>query len=145
MKCKYSYCKFDGEVDKKDAIKIGNLYYHKECLCEKELKQQIENYYIKNMPSCTLQILRKVIKQLIHEKNVDADFVLYTVKYIKKNNKPINNPFALLNYCNDNRIISEYKDNIVKERYKKINNFNSGDENISFQYKPNKKNIPDII
>ena len=84
MKCRYSYCKHGGEVSKEDAIKEGGSYFHKDCHKEKQLKQQIEEYYLSNMPPCTLQILRKVIKQLIHEKNMEAEYVflVYVLIYL---------------------------------------------------------------
>lgn len=151
MKCKYSYCKYNGEVDKDLAIKIGNSYFHKECIHEKQTKQEIEEYYLKNLPQCTLQILRKVIKQLIHEKLNSADYVLFVLKYIKTNNKTINNPFGLINYCNDNRLKNEFKKHLIKEKYKEIKNnnilntANDDDDEIKFTYNIDKKRITDIL
>ena len=148
MKCKYSYCKCGGEVEKVDAIKIGNSYFHKDCYNEKQLKQQIEEYYLKNMPSCTLQILRKVIKQLIHEKNNSADYVLFVLEFIHKNNKPINNPFGLANYCNEGRLKTEFKKITIRDEYNKTINtkkLNTSDDNIVFTYTPTNKKITDIL
>lgn len=120
MKCRYKYCKCGGEVDKDEAIKEGNSYYHKTCIKEKQLKQDIEDYYLSNMPQATLQILRKVIKQLIHDKGMSAEYVLYVLKYISNNHKPINNPFGLINYCNDKRISDLFEKQITINKYKKI-------------------------
>ena len=47
MKCRYSYCKHDNEVSKEDAVKEGNSYYHKDCLEEKTIKQQINSNVFK--------------------------------------------------------------------------------------------------
>jgi hypothetical protein len=137
LKCRYSYCKHDGEVLKDEAVKEGNCYYHKDCLEEKTIKQQIEEYYLANMPSTTLQILRKVVKQLVHEKNTPADYVLFVLKYININNKPINNPFGLVNYCSDYKLKNEYSHKNATNKYKDIKNNiinNIDDKEIKFTY-----------
>lgn len=149
MKCKYSYCKYGGEVDKENAIKVGNSYFHSDCYHEKELKRHIEEYYLKNMPPCTLQILRKVIKQLIHEKNNSADYVLFVLNYIHKNNKPINNPFGLANYCNEGRLKTEFNRQLINEKYKQINKENKlnidTENEVKFTYTISKKKETDIL
>jgi hypothetical protein len=148
LKCRYSYCKHNNEVSKEDAVKEGSSYYHKDCLEEKTIKQQIEEYYINNMPSCTLQILRKVIKQLIHEKNNSANYVLFVLEFIHKNNKPINNPFGLTNYCNEGRLKTEFKNKEISIKYKEVkkdcdNKLNI--QEINFNYKPTTKKWTDLI
>lgn len=149
IKCKYSYCKHEtNEVTKEDAIKEGNCYYHKDCYKEKILKKEIEEYWNDNMPSASLQILRKVIKQLIHDKKAPADFVLFVMKYIKKNNKPINNPFGLINYCGNKDIRELYKKMIINQKYTKLKSEDNNEiyiEKVNFTYKPSKKKITDII
>ena len=149
MKCRYSYCKHGGEVDKEKAVKEGNSYYHEGCLREKQLKSDIEQYYLENMPSTTLQLIRKIIKQLIHEKNISADYVLFVLKYIKTNNKPINNPFGLINYCGDNRIYTLFNKQEVNKKFKEFQKVNeyipSENIEVKFTYKNSKKKITDII
>lgn len=148
MKCKYTYCQHGGEVGKEEAVKVGNSYFHKDCYHEKELKQQIEEYYLNNMPSCTLQILRKVIKQLIHEKNNSVDYVLFVLEFVHKNNKPINNPFGLINYSNDYKLKNEFKKITIRDEYNKTintNKLNTSDDSIVFTYTPTNKKITDIL
>jgi hypothetical protein len=148
MKCKYSYCTHGGEVKKEEAVKIGNSYFHKDCYHEKELKQQIEEYYLNNMPSCTLQILRKVIKQLIHENNNPTNYILFILEFIHKNNKPINNPFGLINYSNDYKLKNEFKKITIRDEYNKTintNKLNTSDDSIVFTYTPTNKKITDIL
>lgn len=148
MKCKYSYCNHGGEVEKEEAIKVGNSYFHKDCYHEKQLKQEIEEYYLNNMPACTLQILRKVIKQLIHEKNNSADYILFVLEFIHKNNKPINNPFGLINYSNDYKLKNEFKKIAIRDEYNKTintNKLNTSDDSIVFTYNPTNKKITDIL
>lgn len=149
IKCKYSYCKHEAnEVAKEDAIKEGNCYYHKDCYKEKTLKKEIEEYWNDNMPSASLQILRKVIKQLIYDKKAPADFVLFVLKHINKNNKPINNPFGLINYCGNKDIRELYKKMIINQKYTKLKSEDNNEiyiEKVNFTYKPSNKKITDII
>jgi hypothetical protein len=71
------------------------------------------------------------------------------LKYIKSNNKPINNPFGLINYCNDYRLKNEFDKQLINEQYKlvkSINELNIDAENeIKFTYKPSKKKVTDIL
>ena len=140
LKCRYNFCKNGNEVEKENSIKVGNSYYCKECYEEKSTKKMIEDYYLSNMPSCTIQILRRVIKQLVNEKNISARYVLFVLKFIKNNNKPINNPFGLLNYCNDNRLYLEWLKKESNKEYKNIKNDienNIEKTEVKFTYKPN--------
>lgn len=145
MKCRYKYCKYGGEVKKEDSIQEGKSYYHKQCYEEKNDKKAIEEYYIVNFPSCIISVLRKVINQLIYDKKLDTKFILYMLKYIKKNDKPINNPFGLLNYCTNTQIIEEYKKKKILEKYKKIGKLKSDDDSVKFTYKISDKKDTDII
>lgn len=149
MKCRYNNCKHGGEVSKEQAIKEGSMYFHKDCLEEKKIKQQIEEYYVANMPPTTLMLLRKVIKQAIHEKGISAEYLLYVIKYIHKNNKPINNPFGLISYCNEGRLRDGFKKELINKKYKEmksnINNENNNYEKVEFTYKPTNKRFTDIV
>lgn len=149
MKCRYKYCHNNNEVNKDDAIKEGSAYYCKECFNEKQLKQQIEQYYSTNMPSTAIQILRKVINQLLYKNNYDADYVLYILKKIHNNNLKINNPFGLINYCNDGRNLDQWKKEKTNEEFKSIKNdlihYDSEKNEIKFTYKPNEKKWTDLI
>ena len=150
MKCRYKYCKHGGEVDKSIAIKEGTAYYHKECLYEKNMKNKIEEYWFNNFPNVTISILRKVMNQLINDNKIDVDYIMFTMKYIRKFNKPINSPFGLLNYCNDNNIKQSYKKEIINKKYNdmkdKIDSVEISSEEVKYTYKPkNIKKITDLI
>ncbi|MGL5151856.1 MAG: hypothetical protein ACRC7N_14915 [Clostridium sp.] len=149
MKCRYADCKLGKVVSKEEAIKDGSAYYHKECLREKQLKAKIEEYYLENMPSTTLMLLRKVIKQLLTEKGYSAEYILHVCKWIVANKKPIKVPFGLINYCTNEYVFQEWNEKKISEEYNKIkdnvNKIESYDK-PSFRYKPtNKKKFTDII
>jgi len=39
VKCNYKQCKYGGRVVKSNSVKVGNLYYHKECWKDKDGKK----------------------------------------------------------------------------------------------------------
>jgi hypothetical protein len=45
VKCNYKQCRYGGRVKKSNSVKVGNLYYHKECRQEMEGKKQIRDLY----------------------------------------------------------------------------------------------------
>lgn len=149
MKCKYKYCKNGGEVEKDKAIKEGSSYYCSQCYEEKNLKREIEEYYINNLPQTTLVLLRKVVNQLINEQKRSAEYVLFVLKHIKSNNKTLNNPFGVIGYCNNGYIEEEFKERKTKEKYRDIKdtikNNDIENDKVMFTYKPSKKKITDII
>jgi hypothetical protein len=148
MKCRYKYCKNDGNVSKEDAIKENGAYYCKDCYKEKSLKQQIEEYYIDNMPTTAIQLLRKVINQLLYTNNYEAEYVLFILKKIHISKSKINNPFGLGSYCNEGRNITEWKAKKVNEEYKAIKDniiSDNKEEGVKFNYKPNNKKQTDLI
>ena len=148
IKCRYKYCRNGGNIDKEKAIKENGAYYCPECYKEKQLKQQIEEYYSVNLPPTTIQILRKVISQLLYTNNYEAEYILFIVKKIHINKLKINNPFGLINYCNDGRNIAEWNKLKVNQQYKEIKNdiiTTEGDNKVNFTYKPINKKWTDII
>lgn len=147
MKCGYSKCRYGGIVEKEVAEKVGNRYYHKECLNEKNLKLQIEKYWQENFPQSTLVILRKAINNLIEKNGYDADYILYVMKWIKINNKIIRYPMGLVNYCNNVSLKDEYKNINIKKEYKKIKKDIKIEEvdDFKFNYSPKIGKFTDII
>jgi hypothetical protein len=151
IKCRYKYCKNGNEVSKEEAIKDGNSYYCKDCYKEKTLKQEIEKYYTENLPKTTIQILRKVINQLLYTDKYEAEYILFIVKKIHINNLKINNPFGLKSYCNEGRNQDEWRKININKQYNNIKeNINTDfeiDENkkVVFKYKSNKKKWTDLI
>ena len=144
MKCRYKDCKFNGEVDKEDAIKIGSGYFHKECADEKNNKVECEKFWLENFKPTTLVVLRKMINDIT--KLYGADYLLYVMKWIKANNKTINYPAGLKGYCNSD-LRDKWKSIKINEEYKKIKNekIETSDEVVKFIYKPSKKKFTDII
>ena len=149
IKCRYKYCTHENnQVEKADAIKDGGSYFHKDCFKQKSVKQEIEAYYIENLPTTAIQLLRKVINQLINDNHYEAEYVLFILKKIHINNLKINNPFGLGSYCNEGRNITEWKKIKTNIEFKSIKNeiVQNNDENkVKFTYKPINKKWTDLI
>ncbi|MBU3186547.1 hypothetical protein [Clostridium estertheticum] len=144
MKCRYKYCTHESkDVDKEDAVKDGTSYFHKDCFKQKSVKQEIEAYYIENLPTTAIQLLRKAINILLNENPYSAEYVLFIIKKIHVNNLVINNPFGIAYYCHEGRNIKEWKKIQTNIKFKEIKNeivqVNDDENKVKFTYKPNKK------
>lgn len=149
IKCRYKYClHLDNQVAKEDAIKEKSAYYHKDCFKQKSVKQEIEAYYIENLPQTSIQLLRKAINTLLYTNNYEAEYILFIIKKIHINNMVINNPFGIAYYCNEGRNIKEWKKIKTNIEFKSIKNeiIQSNDENkVKFTYKAVNKKWNDLI
>jgi len=148
MRCRYKYCKNGNEISKEKAVKDGG-YYCPECYLEKTLKQEIEAYYIENLPQTSIQLLRKAINTLLYTKNYEAGYVLFIIKKIHINSLVINNPFGVAYYCDEGRNIKEWKKIQTNIEFKSIKNeiiqTNDDENKVKFTYKPNNKKWTDMI
>lgn len=122
MKCRYKYCRFGGEVDKVEAVKEGNQYYHKECYQEKENKAKIRQLYVEHIDSnVDYGILNRTINNIVNGKGVSSDFLLFIIMYIIDNKMNINAPMGLYYYINNQDIKNEYEKFKAKKQVKKLN------------------------
>lgn len=98
MKCRYKNCKFGGEVEKKDAIKIGSAYYHKECRKEIDHKKQIEDlYYNKFKLNEHVGKVKSAINKYVDE--YGTEYVLFILNQDVK----LNSIYGVSYYLKDNR------------------------------------------
>jgi hypothetical protein len=92
--------------------------------------------------------LRKVINQLLYTNNYAAEYVLFIVKKIHINKLKINNPFGLVNYCNDGRNIDDWAKQKANREFENIKNDilqYEEDNKVEFIYQPNNKKWTDLI
>jgi hypothetical protein len=117
MKCNYNKCLFNGEVDKNIAVKVGNKYYHKECLKQKQDKEEIRKLYLEKVnPTEVITLLNGVISNIIDVKKVSSDYLLYALKYAIQNKLNLTNPRGLHYIINNKSIKESYnkKDSLPK-------------------------------
>jgi hypothetical protein len=144
MKCRYQQCKFNGEVDKKDAIQINNTYYHKACYEEKKDKEQIRSLFLEKInPNENKMLLNKSINQLVHDKNYDSKYIVYALEYAIKYNIKLSNAFGLHWLVTDEKIKKQYDEIILNKKIlqvkDKMRNIEVINNDTDFNFKPNKK------
>lgn len=106
MKCRYAQCKFGGEVEKEEAIKIGNAYYHKRCNQEREYKKLIEKtYYDIFQNKEPIAAVRRGINKYIHTDKYDCEYILFVLNEDIK----LNSIFGLIYYLNNKKFSDKYK------------------------------------
>jgi len=118
MKCGYKYCKLGGEVKKEDAIKDGR-YYHKECHNKKTIKSECRDILKENYKFMARNI-NNIIKQLVDDKNIDAEKVRFTIQNIVDNNRELNSPYGISYYLENYEINNEFKKYIKAKKFKEV-------------------------
>ena len=149
VKCRYSGCKHDSkEMDKNDAVQVGNAYYHEDCFRDKENKRIIVDLFTKHInPNPVYAQLNAVIRTIVDQKGVSSDFLLFGLRYYIEHKIPLNYPQGLHYVVQNKQVIAEY--NKVKEKELKAKtNFVMPEVNneVEFNYKPTKtKGFADIL
>ena len=93
MKCRWKHCRYGGEVDREDAVRVGELsYYHKECYEEMKSIQAIVDLYHERVDAHPVENwLRKAVNDLVFKENNSAKYVLFSFKYCLNDGwKPFN-------------------------------------------------------
>jgi hypothetical protein len=107
VKCYYSNCGL-GKVDKDEGINYKGKNYHKECYAQVQLLHNIRDLCFQIDPTVVFKSLNGYLNKLIYEKQIDIDYILFTLEYIIKHNLDINLPYGLSYKLNDYRIKTAY-------------------------------------
>ena len=112
-KCRYSHCRTpDTKVLASKAVKIGNIYYHPECYKEKQTIEKTLGLYSEKVDSAVVfKQLRAAINNIIFDKGVSADLVLFALQYAIKEKRSIKSPYYLHYLVKDRRIRAAYDEN----------------------------------
>ena len=149
VKCKHGNCKHESrEVEKSEAIKSGNSYYHADCYKDKENRKEIIDLFVKHInPNPVYKQLQSVITTILDQKGLSSDFLLFGLKYYIEHKIPLNYPQGLHYVVQNKQVIASY--NIVKEKeIMKKENFvvPENTDEVEFTYKPTKiKGFSDIL
>jgi len=133
-KCAYKQCKLGGKVNKSIAVKKGNRYYHSECLKEINNKEEIRELFLKHInPTEVISLLNRVINNIIENKKVSSDFLLFALKYVIKNKLSLNHATGMYYIINNNNIKKEYMKQKAREINSKIKTTNvSANNEVKF-------------
>ena len=96
MKCRWSHCRHGGEVDKEDAVHVGNAYYHKDCYAEKEAIQKIIDLYHEKVDQRPLEsYLRSTVNSIIFKEKYSAEYLMFAFKYCLNSGWKFHHPAGL--------------------------------------------------
>lgn len=138
MKCRYNKCKLGGEVEKKDAVKNGSMYYHKECYDKKLAKEELRELMGK-FPQRDINIsLAKAIDE--------SPYQLGYIEYVVKNKfTKFQNAYGLLYQLKVDTNYEEYKkqegSKVAFEINQAIKNMDIDGDTLKFEYKPSGKGL----
>lgn len=116
-KCGYPHCKHGGGVDiaKDDYEKIGNKYYHKECILEKEDMQCIYNTWKDRInPESPMSQIRMILSNYVHKVNYAPEYVLFVINYVADHGLRLQHPPGLKYYLEKPQI----KEAFEAQKYK---------------------------
>lgn len=144
--CKYSNCLHDDrQLNKDDAIRSGNAYYHKDCFKTKEDIKQIIALFQKHINSNPVYSqLQTVIKNIVFTKGLGSDLLLFGLKYYIENKIPLNYPQGLYYVIQNKQMIAAYNKQSRKSANHQVDILKETES--KFVHKPLKsKNFSDII
>lgn len=148
VKCRYKNCIHDNkELDKSEAVKIGNSYYHKECNEIKEDIKSIVDLFTKHINSNVVyNVLLKVINEIIFTKKIDSKFLLFGLKYYIQNKIPLNYPQGLYYVIQNKDVKNTYNKYLAKQQIKENKVIIIENNDTDFNFKPTKtKGFGDIL
>lgn len=138
VKCRYKYCKHDScDIPKTDAVKHNNKYFHEDCFKEWENKEKAVKLFLDLKPDTPVPPVRRIVNAIIHEKNVDAELLLFGIKYYIKHKIPLRYPGGLYYVVANDDVKAEF--NKAKSRQSNYTFDVLDDKRESFVYNPSKK------
>lgn len=106
--CRYRNCLHENRVLGQDeGVMCGNLYYHTDCLKTKEeIKEIIVLFTERINPNPIYAQLQRVIDNIVFNKGIGSEFLLFGLRYYIDNKIPLNYPQGLY-YVIQNKNMSE--------------------------------------
>ena len=144
--CKYSHCLHSNrEIEKEKAVRVGNAYYHSDCLKTKEDIKEIVNLFKTHInPNPVYAQLQSVINNIIFVKKVQSDFLLFGLRYYIEHKIPLNYPQGLYYVIQNKDVANAYNKAKTKEIKKSVEITDQAE--TQFKFVPTKnKGFADII
>ena len=144
--CKYSHCLHNNrEIEKEKAVRVGNAYYHSDCLKTKEdIKEIVDLFKTHINPNPVYSQLQSVIKNIIFVKGVQSDFLLFGLRYYIEHKIPLNYPQGLYYVIQNKDVANAYNKTKTKEIKKSVEITEQAE--TQFKFVPTKnKGFADII
>lgn len=120
--CKYSHCLHSNrEIEKENAVRVGNAYYHSDCFKTKEDIKEIVNLFKKHInPNPVYAQLQSVIKNIIFTKGIQSEFLLFGLRYYIEHKIPLHYPQGLYYVIQNKDVANAYNKSKTKEIKKSI-------------------------
>ena len=144
--CKYSHWLHNNrEIEKKKAVRVGNAYYHSDCLKTKEdIKEIVDLFKTHINPNPVYAQLQSVIKNIVFVKGVQSDFLLFGLRYYIEHKIPLNYPQGLYYVIQNKDVANAYNKTKTKEIKKSVEITEQTE--TQFKFVPTKnKGFADII
>lgn len=111
VKCRYQHCLHETkDIPKEEAVGNGGFYYHADCYKEKQNKNKIVRIFIDNVnPEVSVPMLRRVINNIIHDKGISSEFLLFGLEYYINHKIGIKYPAGLYYVIENQDVKSIYK------------------------------------
>lgn len=149
VKCKYSFCLHESrELNKDEAVKIGNQYFHKDCLQTKNEIKEIIDLFVKHInPNPVYSQLQATIKNIVFTQGLGSQFLLFGLKYYISNKIPLNYPQGLYYVIQNKDVKAEFEKYKAKEIKKaQIKAVVTQETEKEFEFKPTKqRGFADIL
>lgn len=146
--CRFKNCIYDDKkLDKSEAIKVGNNYYHKECNEIKENIRLVVDLFTKHINSNVIySVLMRVINEIVFTKKIDSKFLLFGLKYYIQNKIPLNYPQGLYYVIQNKDVKNTYNKYLVRQQIKENKVIVIENKETDFDFKPAKtKGFGDIL
>lgn len=117
-KCWWAHCNHNGFIQpNEESVKVGNKYYHKDCMVEKQTIQDIIDVFRSRInPNVTPQQVRKEINRLIYEGNQSGQFILFVINYAADHHMRLQYPPGIKYLINNKEIVESYNKKMLPKR-----------------------------
>jgi hypothetical protein len=116
MKCRYSHCPYGGEVNKDEAVKDGNRYYHPDCKQKVEMRKEMVRIATEINPNIIQNELGRVLNILLYQRELEFQYVLGALKYAKYAGIALYNAASIFRLMNNPNYIKLYQRKLERDK-----------------------------
>lgn len=111
VKCRYAHCNHETkELNAEDAVCENKMYYHQDCYqMRKNINEIIQVFVEKVNPDVVMSALRRVVNDIVFNRGISSEQLLFGINYYIKNNIPLNYPGGLYYVIQDRGAKQEYE------------------------------------
>lgn len=140
-KCAFKHCKHQSQVlQENEAVKVGNRYMHEDCARTSENMIKVRDvYYERISQEVVMKILVRVIQNIVLEKGIDAEYLVFAIEYAADNKIPIRSPYGLYYLVDNYKVKEAWKNKNIEKRVSEIKK--EAEQNVIIDPQANKFNF----